>query len=108
MYFFRKYDKFALEETIRLYLKDVSAHHREQHRESFTIEIYGENENLYPLVSSIYLEKSTSDPWDLNFESHEPEFYFFKPCNREAAVESFEVSSIDLVFYYISNIPVFL
>lgn len=54
-----------------------------------TIDVSGDNESLYPLVSSIYLEKSTGAPWD--FENQKLEFYFFRPSTREAEIESFDV-----------------
>ncbi|KAL5291219.1 TRIP13 family protein [Megaselia abdita] len=82
-----KYDKFVLEEELKNFLNNISPAQL-QNRENLFINISGQDESLYSLVSSIYLEKATGAQWD--FESQKPEFYFFKPSRREAEIESFE------------------
>lgn len=78
-----------LEAGLKVFLSDLPSE-RLRDRDYLTIDISGECESLYPLVSSVYLEKSTGDEWD--FEN--PEFYFFRPSTRCAEIESFDVSSM--------------
>lgn len=90
-----------LEEELKIFLKNLSPAQL-QDREFITIDISGEYERLYSLVSSIYIERSTGG-WD--FESRDLEFFFFKPSTRLAEVESFEVSAQSFILHFLTLIP---